>query len=172
MTGQACFAVAKSLTRLASNSPRHVSTDVEHHTLNCSLYLTLIAPPPTTVRDALLEPRDAPEQQCNGTQQVGITPTITALGPVRSDGLGPSMPTPEPMPSTQAKFQLGGTLPVVPARIVRRICGDFIDMAELTEENLELELRRLLEGDEGKPPPPPPPPQLTSYSQYQTSSLR
>ena len=40
---------------------------------------------------------------------------------------------------------------MVPARIVHRILhGDFIDKAELTEENLELELRRSLEGDEGQ----------------------
>ena len=81
-------------------------------------------------------------------------PTITALEPVGSDGPGPSTPTPDPLPSTPAKFQLGETLPVVSARIVRRILrGDFVDMAELTEENLELELRRSLEGDEGKPLP-------------------
>ena len=48
------------------------------------------------------------------------------------------------------KFQLGETLPVVPARIVRRVLrGDFVDMAELTEDNLELELRRGSEADEG-----------------------
>ena len=52
------------------------------------------------------------------------------------------------------KFQLGETLPVVPARIVRRVLrGDFVDMAELTEDNLELELRRGSEADEGKPVP-------------------
>ena len=59
---------------------------------------------------------------------------INALRPVGSDGPGPSMPTPEPLPCTPAKFQLGKTLPVVPARIVRCILrGDLIDMAELTE---------------------------------------
>ena len=43
---------------------------------------------------------------------------------------------------------------MVSARIVHHILrGDFIDMVELTEENLELELRRSLEGDEGKPLP-------------------
>ena len=52
------------------------------------------------------------------------------------------------------KFQLGPTLPVVPARIVRRVLRrDFVDMAELMEENLELELRRASESDEGKPVP-------------------
>ena len=81
-------------------------------------------------------------------------PTITALGSVGSYGPGPGTPAPEPLPSTPAKFQLGETLPVVSARIVRRILhGDFVDMAELTEENLELELRRSLEGDERKPLP-------------------
>ena len=45
-------------------------------------------------------------------------------------------------PSVAAqKFQLGETLPVVPAYIVRRVLrGDYVDMVELTEENLELEL--------------------------------
>ena len=49
-------------------------------------------------------------------------------------------------PSVAAqKFQLRETLPVVPARIVRRVLrGDYVDMAELTEENLELELWRQL----------------------------
>jgi len=47
-----------------------------------------------------------------------------------------------------------GALPVVPARTVRRILhGDFVDMAELSEEHLELELRRSLEGEGGKPLP-------------------
>ena len=37
------------------------------------------------------------------------------------------------------KFQLGETLPVVPARIVKRVLhSDCIDMAELMEDNLEL----------------------------------
>ena len=50
------------------------------------------------------------------------------------------------------KFQLGPTLPVVPARLVRRVQrGDYVDMVELTEENLELELRRSIESDDGKP---------------------
>ena len=40
------------------------------------------------------------------------------------------------------KFQLGETLPVVSARMVHRILkGDFTDMAELSEEHLEFELR-------------------------------
>ncbi len=56
---------------------------------------------------------------------------------------------------TVQKFQLGPTLPVVPARIVRRMLrGDYVDMAELSEDNLELELRRSTEGEEGKPTPP------------------
>lgn len=56
---------------------------------------------------------------------------------------------------TVQKFQLGPTLPVVPARIVRRVLrGDYVDMAELSEDNLELELRRSTEGEEGKPTPP------------------
>ena len=40
---------------------------------------------------------------------------------------------------------------MVPARIVRRVLrGDYVDMAELTEENPELELRRAADGDEAK----------------------
>ena len=40
---------------------------------------------------------------------------------------------------------------MVPARIVRRVLrGDYVDMAELTEENLELELWRAADGDEAK----------------------
>ncbi len=52
------------------------------------------------------------------------------------------------------KFQLGETLPVVSARLVRRVVrGDYIDMAEFTKDHLELELRCSLEGD-SKPTPP------------------
>ena len=60
------------------------------------------------------------------------------------------------------KFELGETLPVVPAGIVRRILrGDYIDMAELSEENLDLELRRSADGEEGM---------STRCAQSQTSS--
>ena len=53
------------------------------------------------------------------------------------------------------KFQLGETLPVVSARMLRRILkGDFVDMAELPKEHLEFELRRSAEGEDGKPLPP------------------
>ena len=49
------------------------------------------------------------------------------------------------------KFRLGPTLPMVPARIVRRVLrGDYVDMAELMEENLELELCRSTGSDEVK----------------------
>ena len=64
------------------------------------------------------------------------------------------MPVPGFSGSNAPKFQLGETLPVVPARTVRRILrGKFVDMAELSEEHLEFELRRSLEGEEGKPLP-------------------
>ena len=57
----------------------------------------------------------------------------------------------KPQSEAAGKFQLGETLPVVPSRIVARIHrGDFVDMAELGEEHLELELRRATEGKEGK----------------------
>ena len=53
--------------------------------------------------------------------------------------------------NSQCCCQLGEILPVVPARIVRRVLrGDYVDMAELTEENLELELWRAADGDEAK----------------------
>ena len=49
------------------------------------------------------------------------------------------------------KFQLGPTLPVVPAHIVRQVLqGDYVDMAELTKDNLELELCRFTDGEDGK----------------------
>lgn len=51
-------------------------------------------------------------------------------------------------------FSWGETLPVVLARIVRRIlCGHYVDMADLSGENLEVELRWSLAGEEGKPLP-------------------
>ena len=50
------------------------------------------------------------------------------------------------------KFQLEQTLQVVLARLVRHVLrGDYVDMAELTEENLELELSRGTESDDRKP---------------------
>ena len=53
-----------------------------------------------------------------------------------------------------AKFQLGETQPFVPVRIVKRILqGHFVEMAELSEENLGLELRRGSEEEEGKAVP-------------------
>ena len=53
---------------------------------------------------------------------------------------------------TVQKFQLGPTLTVVLACIVRHVLrGDYVDMVELSEDNLELELRRSTEGEEGKP---------------------
>ncbi len=86
-------------------------------------------------------------------------PTIgTEPGPVRPGGresssAGSSREVAGPSSSPQ-KFQLGETLPVVPSRLVRRVLrGDYIDMAELSEEHLELELRRSLEGEESKPTP-------------------
>ena len=50
-----------------------------------------------------------------------------------------------------SKFQLGATLPVLSARIVKKILrGDFVDMAEFSEANLELEMRNSAVTDEGK----------------------
>ena len=40
-------------------------------------------------------------------------------------------------------FILGESLPVVPAKLVKKILrGDFVDMADLLEDNLEAERRR------------------------------
>ena len=50
-----------------------------------------------------------------------------------------------------SKFQLGATTPVLSARIVNRILwDDFVDMAEFSEANLELEMRNSAVADEGK----------------------
>ncbi len=87
-------------------------------------------------------------------------PTIDATAATTPESAVPGVPKqgePSKAPELKApsKFQLGQTLPVVPARIVRRILkGDFVDMAELVEENLELEARRSVEGEETKPLPP------------------
>lgn len=52
------------------------------------------------------------------------------------------------------KFMLGVNSPVVPARIVKRILScDFGDMAELSNENLELEKRRSGDGEDTKSTP-------------------
>ncbi len=66
-------------------------------------------------------------------------PTIaTAPGLAEPVAAKPTKATATPSEPATTKFQLGETLPVVPVRIVRRILkGDFVDMAELTEENLE-----------------------------------
>ena len=50
-------------------------------------------------------------------------------------------------------FVLSEALPVVPAKLVRRILkGEYVDMAELLSDNLEMERRRALsEGGEGGP---------------------
>ena len=51
---------------------------------------------------------------------------------------------------------LGDTLPVIPAKLVKRILkGDFVDMAELLKDNIEAERRRLavVEGGTGTPNP-------------------
>ncbi len=59
------------------------------------------------------------------------------LGSPGGAGSEPGKAITAPPESPAGKFQLGETLPVVPARIVRRILkGDFVDMAELSEENL------------------------------------
>lgn len=70
-----------------------------------------------------------------------------------------------------APFVLNSVLPVVPARLVRRIVkGDFVDMAELLYDNLEAERRRArVEPESGKNGTPVPTrreiPDFTSWVQ-------
>ena len=75
-----------------------------------------------------------------GSKKAGMHPELT--GNKNADG---------PSGTEAKKFQLGPTLPVVPARIVCRVLrGDYVDMAELTEDSLKLELRHSTDGEEGK----------------------
>ncbi len=63
-------------------------------------------------------------------------------------------PSKAPVEKAPSKFQLGETLPVVPARIVCHILkGDFVDMVELVGDNLELEVQCSVEGEDTKPLP-------------------
>ena len=88
-----------------------------------------------------------------GLPTIGTEPGL--VGPGGADPSGTVASGDASGPVSTQKFQLGETLPVVPARIVRRILrGEFVDMAELSEEHLELELRRALEGEEGRTLPP------------------
>ena len=73
----------------------------------------------------------------------------------------------EPSGKELCKFQLGKTLTVIPARLIRRVWkANFVDLAELTDERLELELRRAGEKDEAKPPRSklPPIPDLLAWT--------
>ena len=75
-----------------------------------------------------------------GPRDAAVSPVVGASG--QSTG------------APAAKFQLGETQPFVPVRIVKRILqGHFVEMAELSEENLGLELRRGSEEEEGKAVP-------------------
>ena len=88
-----------------------------------------------------------------GLPTIGTEPGL--VGPGGADPSGTVASGDASGPVSTQKFQLGETLPVVPARIVRRILrGEFVDMAKLSEEHLELELRRALEGEEGRTLPP------------------
>ena len=79
--------------------------------------------------------------------------TVSNLGLPTLDELmdQPAQATQEKLPQTvEAKpFILGDALPVVPARIVRKIqIGEFVDMAELLKDNMEAEARRAaIEGE-------------------------
>ena len=51
-------------------------------------------------------------------------------------------------------FILGESLPVVPAKLVKRIIrGDYLDMAEMLSDNMEVERQRALAESEGTPSP-------------------
>ena len=51
-----------------------------------------------------------------------------------------------------APFILGQSLPVVPVKLVKRIIkGDYLDMAEMLSDNMEVERRRALAESEGGP---------------------
>ena len=83
-----------------------------------------------------------------------VPPSVAPVVGPKSAGAGLEPASTKKGDVAVQKYQLGPTLPVVPARIVRRVLrGDYVDMAELTEDNLELELRRSTEGEEGKPTP-------------------
>ena len=78
-----------------------------------------------------------------GPQAGPVGPVVEASGGSSQSSGGPAV-----------KFQLGETQPFVPVRIVKRILqGHYVDMAELSEENLGLELRRGSEEEEGKTAP-------------------
>ena len=52
-------------------------------------------------------------------------------------------------------FVLSEALPVVPAKLVRRIRrGEFVDMAELLKDNMEIERHRAAQGSDGSAHPP------------------
>ncbi len=83
-----------------------------------------------------------------------VSPSVTLVEELKRVGAGPVSANTKKGDTTVQKFQLGPTLPVVPARLVRCVLrGDYVDMAELTEDSLELELRRSTEGEKGKPTP-------------------
>ena len=51
-------------------------------------------------------------------------------------------------------FILSESLPVVPAKLVKRIIkGDYLDMAEMLSDNMQVECRQALAESEGSPSP-------------------
>ena len=76
-------------------------------------------------------------------------------------------------------FVLSETLPIVPAKLVRKILsGDFVDMAELLKDNMEAERRRHAseadptQGHLGQPPPRREVPDLMSWLQCFSCTLQ
>ena len=93
--------------------------------------------------------------KCGSPPSGGSGPTLGDPGGPRdaavSPAVGASGGSAQSTGAPAAKLQLCETQPFVPVRIVKRILqGHFVEMAELSEENLGLELRRGSEEEEGK----------------------
>lgn len=58
-----------------------------------------------------------------------------------------------PGPPGGQPFIVSAVLPVVPAKLVKRILGEYVDMAELLWNNMEAERRRQAAGSAGLPRP-------------------
>ncbi len=88
------------------------------------------------------------EYDASRVVDLGLPTIASALGRVEPAPVKPVKATFLPSEPPTTKFQLGETLSLVPVRIVCHIVkGDFVDMAELMEENLELEFRCSFKGE-------------------------
>ena len=78
--------------------------------------------------------QDPPSQT---TEPLSAAPTTISLGNPGKEAAHEGAP-----------FIMGEALPVVPERLVKKILrGEFVDMAELLKDNIEVERRRLASGD-------------------------